>query len=284
MGAADGPFGSDTGEVPFSDAALLVVSMCGFLVLSVTVYSLVIRRLKSAEELESLFNENADYAEKLKRRDVSTLSRAERRARAHAIMKEERRALQIDSLEQPGHDLDMNKLSRKERQKVAKAREREERKLFEKERLEEQQALQEKAHQERLRRQEEQAKLLEQQAVREHQERVANEERAQAAWNTFLSSRTRTQTVDEWVNQAKEQRCIYIKDITRDFDVSTESVIHRIKQLVSEKRLMGVIDRNSHFLFLTDEELDTITSIVVERGSVSLSDISDICEHVLQKQ
>jgi hypothetical protein len=199
-------------------------------------------------------------------------------------MKEERRALQIDSLEQPGHDLDMNKLSRKERQKVAKAREREERKLFEKERLEEQQALQEKANQERLRRQEEQAKLLEQQAVREHQERVANEERAQAAWNTFLSSRTRTQTVDEWVNQAKEQRCIYIKDITRDFDVSTESVIHRIKQLVSEKRLMGVIDRNSHFLFLTDEELDTITSIVVERGSVSLSDISDICEHVLQKQ
>ena len=87
---SDGPFGKAPEiNVSVSDSILLVVSSVGFVILATTIYSIIITRLKTAQEIDE--DEETDYDEKLTNADVSTLNRAQRRARARHIMKQQRR-------------------------------------------------------------------------------------------------------------------------------------------------------------------------------------------------
>ena len=83
---SDGPFGivPDIG-VGFSDTALLVVSVLGFVMLTVTVYSIIMLRLQSRDEFEQNEQNEMDYDTKLEHADIASLNRAQRRARAKAI-------------------------------------------------------------------------------------------------------------------------------------------------------------------------------------------------------
>ncbi len=79
-------------SVGASDSLLLIVSGFGFLFLAWTVYSIIITKVKSAGELQAEWEEHElGYGEQLAQADVSTLNRAQRRARARHIMKQQRR-------------------------------------------------------------------------------------------------------------------------------------------------------------------------------------------------
>lgn len=83
-------------SVGFSDRMLLVASAVGFVALAVTVYSILWTRLPTADGAnDDGATTAADYEERLVRANVATLNRAQRRARAKAIMKEQRRAVVI---------------------------------------------------------------------------------------------------------------------------------------------------------------------------------------------
>ena len=77
--------------VGFSDRTLLFVSVMGFGFITVVVYIMIVSRTKSADELDE-YEGNVDYEEALLRADVANLNRAQRRARAKALMKRQRRA------------------------------------------------------------------------------------------------------------------------------------------------------------------------------------------------
>ena len=79
-------------SVPLSDKALLAVSVAGFVVLATTVYFVLIRPSKSADELDDGDGGGGiNYDEALDHADVRTLNRAQRRARARNRMKKNRR-------------------------------------------------------------------------------------------------------------------------------------------------------------------------------------------------
>lgn len=92
-GTNDGPLGKAAEiSVGASDSLLLIVSGIGFLFLAWTVYSIIITKVKSARELQAERAEHElGYDEQLAHADVSTLNRAQRRARARHIMKQQRR-------------------------------------------------------------------------------------------------------------------------------------------------------------------------------------------------
>jgi hypothetical protein len=272
----EGPFGSTPVDLPFSDKALLLVSACGFAVLAVIIYSLLVSRLKSGEELRDSNGDAIAYEEMLKRSDVSSLSRAERRARAHAIMKDKRRLEQGNGEDNnEPQPLDGKTLSRKQRQKAAKALEREERRLFESERVAQQLAAQEAAHKEKLRREELEAKRIQEETQREKDGQEARDKLARGAHATFLGC----QSVVEWVTEMEGRRSVDINEVAKKFAVTSQVVIDRLQQLVKEERVTGVVD-GGFFLFFKDEEMKAIARAVVERGSVSFNDLSDITLHI----
>jgi hypothetical protein len=92
-GANDGPLGKAAEfSVGASDSLLLIVSGFGFLFLAWTVYWIIITKVKSARELQAEWGgQELGYDAQLAHADVLTLNRAQRRARARHIMKQQRR-------------------------------------------------------------------------------------------------------------------------------------------------------------------------------------------------
>jgi DDRGK domain len=103
MDSNDGPFGKAPNiNVGVSDAFLLFVSSIGFIMLAGTMYSIILTRLKSAKEIEQM-EQDLDYNQQLANADVTTLNRAQRRARARHIMKQQRRIAPAPTVAAPGN-------------------------------------------------------------------------------------------------------------------------------------------------------------------------------------
>lgn len=283
---ADTPL-ANTGEVGvgFSDTTLLVVSLVGFSVLASTMYLLIMSRLRTAKEAELSEVNEMDYDEQLDKADVATLNRAQRRARAKMIMKRQRRITPIEEQALPDNDNDnqdpnnststQRHLSRKERQRAAKETERMERRILQDDRRKQQMDAQETAKREKRERQ----RQLAQQADLQRQQRQQQEqERKQAAyqrWKSFLSFEDDSLTVSEFVEYAKRKRTVELDLLADRFQTSTSAVAARIRQLVSEKRLTGIIVANRAFVYLTTGDLEKMAALVKSEGQTNTAQLAE---------
>lgn len=278
--------------VGFSDTALLAISVAGFCALAAVTYSIVLRRLKTAEEVAEE-DEPGDYEERLVHANVAGLTRAERRARARAIMKQQRRA-EVGTAAggaenaEGGDEGDEEPvpraqgppaMSRKDRQRAAKATEREERRLFEEERRQQQKHAQLAAHEEKLRREREEEQRLQEEKRRRRLEEEAQEAERQHRFRTFLESNSKTLSVDAWLQSLQDNRVVDIDELAKDFAVRTEIVQDRIKTLLSERRVAGVFD-SGVFIALNDNELRAIAEQIENRGHVTTDDVVEIYRNV----
>jgi hypothetical protein len=227
-GKNDGPLGKvqdNNMSIGASDAVLLAVSFAGFCMLAWSMYSIVLAKLKTAEELRQEAEEREiSYEERLAKADVSTLNRAQRRARAKHIMKQQRRLAGADGEmiddplhqeqqlvapqqqqqqqhQQQQHDEHVpafhgdshhantqHLLSRKERQKAAKQVELQERKLLEEDRRNEQKKAQEAAKARRKTKELHKTLQMERERKERREQQEADELANYRAWKIFLEN------------------------------------------------------------------------------------------------
>ena len=224
-GKNDGPLGKvpdNNMSIGASDAVLLCVSFAGFCMLAWSMYSIVLAKLKTAEELRQEAEEREiSYDERLAKADVSTLNRAQRRARARHIMKQQRRLAGADGemiddplhqeqqlvlqqqqqQQQQHHDENVpafhgdfhhantqHLLSRKERQKAAKQVELQERKLLEEDRRNEQKKAQEAAKARRKAKELYKTLQTEREKKERRKQQEADEVANYRAWKIFLET------------------------------------------------------------------------------------------------
>jgi DDRGK domain len=286
--AGDNSFPQDPAVgVGFSDSALLMVSIGGFGLMAFLIYSIVFSRVQSAEELEKTdaVDGELDYEEELLKADVSTLNRAQRRARAKALMKRERRVHEEDG---EGDDADAhNNLSRKERQKAAKAAERKERQILDAARQEEQRVAMQRAQEEKKRRLELEAIQAEEDRLRKEDEDAEQKQREWEEWNNFLKSPDGSEslTVEEWVKELEKGPCsVDLRPLSTRFDTSLEQVQQRINKLVRDGRVTGCLDEsNSIFWFFTHDNLLALAEFIKNEGEVSLKDVSKAAGTILKQ-
>lgn len=283
----DEPFGKAPEiSVGVSDAVLLLVSGIGFVLLSVTMYSIIIARLKSREEIEEE-EKDLKYEDKLANADVATLNRAQRRARAKHIMKQQRRIAPNRAIEnedgenhdEPIQNLDpsIRHLSRKERQKAAKAAEKEERTLFEEERRRQHQEALEEAQREKKERERRLAEKAEVERRVRKEQRQSEELAAYEDWKRFLASPdlSKSLTVREWVKELENDRMVHVNQLAERFQVSTAEVVSRIQELVASFRVTGVLEADGRFIYVSKEEMSSIASFVKTQDKVSLLQLAD---------
>jgi hypothetical protein len=302
MAASEGNTGNPFGKnaeigVGFSDAVLVAASVTGFLIMATTVYSLIVMRLKSSKEVakEELAGGNG-YEQQLAHADVSTLNRTQRRARARAIMKQQRRAvINVDNPDadaelengsddegsEDGETVNNRPLSRKERQIVAKATEREERRVLEDERREQQKQAQDDAQKLKREKEREDARKREVARLYEKKQKEQLKIAEFAAWKAFLSSPKRSQSVQEWIDEMKDRRTILTTEIATSFELPEEKVVQRIQELIKEGRVAGVMEGNGRFIFIAEDELHSIAESLIERGALSLGDVAAVCNEKL---
>ena len=222
----DGPLGKAPEiNVGVSDSIIIGVSMIGFCFLAYTLYNIIVK-VKSSRELDIEGEENEkSFEELLAQADVSTLTRAQRRARARHIMKQQRRAAgdEVQAVDGDGdeqqehveiiphhhqnedqHPSLRNLKSRKERQKVAKQIEVQERKLLETQRLKEQQI----AQQEALQKKKEREEIQKLQQEKEKQIRMEQSTKKELIeyykWKTFLPSPSVDDDIDDPTELTKD--------------------------------------------------------------------------------
>jgi phage-related minor tail protein len=281
--------------VGFSDAALLAASVMGFLILASTVSSTVVMRLKSSKEAEKEQRAGRnDYEQQLVHADVSTLNRAQRQARARAILKQQRRALinedHSDDELDVGLDIDAegsedgDALSRNELQvRAAKATEKYERRVLEDERREKQekQAQDDALKQKREEEEREDARKQEAARLAEKKRKEELEIAEFEAFNVFLSSPIRSQSVQEWIDETKDKGTVLMTEIATSFELPGEKVVQRIQELIKEGRVAGVMEENGRFIFIAEDELRSIAESLIECGSLSLTDVAAVCNKEL---
>ena len=54
-----------------------------------------------------------------------------------------------------------------------------------------------------------------------------------------------------------------------------QDTIDRVKSLLEEGRLTGVLDDRGKFIYITMEEYDTVARFIRQRGRVSISDLAE---------
>jgi hypothetical protein len=289
---SEGPSGNAPDiSVGVSDTVLLVVSGAGFLLLAATIYSIVLTRLKSAKEIEEEEKE-ANYDEKLAAADISTLNRAQRRARAKLLMKKQRRVApntvpgqdgELNEENQATHGSDSRHLSRKDRQKAAKAAEQKERKLFEEERRQQQLEAQKIAQQEKRERERLQNEKAEEGRQARTEQRLSEEKAAYESWKKFLATPDGTivLTVKEWIEELSKSRIVYFKTLAKRFDTTSETVGKRIDELLVDCRITG-IPEGDRFIYISRDEMSTISSFLLSRDKTSVQKVIEELDEIIK--
>ena len=280
-GENDGPLGRAPDiSVGVSDAVILGVSAVGFCMLAWSIYSIVLAKLKTRQELEKEAEEKEiSYGEQLTRADVSTLNRAQRRARAKHIMKQQRKlggGTNLAGVDGENHNIDdnnlpllqdeqpheenipawdngnnsntQNLLSRKERQKAAKQVELQERKILQEDRRNEQKKAQEAAIARRKAREAQQKIVMERERKEKQQQQQAEELERYRAWKVFLEPRNseKSITVQEWIRELQSSRIVRLDRLAQRFGVEESAVGKRIQELLDTNRLCGILERSNH--------------------------------------
>jgi hypothetical protein len=281
---SDGPFGSavDIG-VGFSDSALITVSILGFAMLSVTVYSIIVLRVHTRDEFDKRDLDEMDYDEKLEKADIATLNRAQRRARAKTIMKKHRRVavVVVAPEDHTVHDEMRQLLPRRERERAAKAAEKHERKLFEDRRLEIHRQAQLAAQREKKEREQLEAKRTEEGRKMHMDAMELQELKEYQAWKIFLSSGENSMSVSDLLLYLKANKSILIDDLSEQFRVPYSTVVAKIQNLVTTCRLTGVmVDNGKRFLYLSHEELVIFADAVRQNGETTLEDLIELSKSI----
>lgn len=270
-----------------SDTTLVALSITGFCLLGAVLWFVRTQTVETVTD-DSIAESDVD----LMKADVATLNRAQRRRRAHAIMKEQRRLSKNTTLDGdaavPG-ELQQQQpttaephLSRKERQRRAKTVEREER-ILQQDAMMKQQAKQEQI-QARQRAEREEQKLRQ---SKRNAERHATEQRLeQLAWETFLFGEETRLTVKDWRDSLSvSNRVVSLLDLADKYGTSSEYVAERIQELLEQERVTGILQRSEDtFLYLEESELAELARRIQQRARdaiVSLQDIALIANEYL---
>jgi hypothetical protein len=273
-------------SVGASDSLILAISLTGFAVLASTLYFVLIR--PSAASADSDRHDGGGVGgggvptyDQLKQAKVADLNRAQRRARARTIAKEETKELAAAA---PVH------ISKQERQRAQRDIELRERRAEQEERARIQQAQQQRA-----------ALAKEQRDARKQQERTAQALTNLEKWETFLKSdepgkkNASMMTVAELIERLERDRILDVGQVSLQFNVTEELVVRRLNELVADGRISGVFantnnlddgdgDNNQkQFIYFSDQELRLIASEIEAKQKVSYAELAAYCnDEILQ--
>ncbi|XP_038571995.1 DDRGK domain-containing protein 1-like [Micropterus salmoides] len=154
---------------------------------------------------------------------------------------------------------------REERKRMQELREQERRQAEERERLQEQRQEEEehRAKEEQERREEEEYLRLKASFIIEDQ---GEEE--------HLTEDQSRNLLQEFIQYIKSSKVVLLEDLASHFGMRTQDAIDRLQDLLAEGSLTGVIDDRGKFISITQEELDSVAHFIRQRGRVSITELA----------
>lgn len=187
-------------------------------------------------------------------------------------------------------------MTKKELQKELKRREREELRQFDQQQRNERQRIAEEKEAAYQKKRNEQAKLEaaleeQEQKIKEEKERKEKEEFDQ--WKDMFTIEEKGTRVahdsdesqvllQQFIDYVKFHKVVLLEDLAAEFNLATQEAIDRVESLLALNRLMGIMDDRGKFIYLTEEELDTVAKFIQRRGRLGIAELSKECMKLIR--
>lgn len=132
---------------------------------------------------------------------------------------------------------------------------------------------------------------------REEAERKAREEQERKEHEEYLKLKAAFEVQEEgfdecdedekenllqsFVNHIKENKVVVLEDLATQFKLKTQAVIDRITDLQESGTLTGVIDDQGKFIYVSDNELTEISNFIRQRGRVSITELAESSNNLI---
>ncbi|XP_036833190.1 DDRGK domain-containing protein 1 isoform X2 [Oncorhynchus mykiss] len=152
----------------------------------------------------------------------------------------------------------------KRAQREAELAEREERKKMQELRE------QERSKEDEKERQQEQKEEEEERRAKEEQEKEEEEEYLRLKQSFVVEEQGEADDVTE----EEDSKVVLLEDLASHFGMRTQDAIARLQDLLADGELTGVIDDRGKFISITPEELNAVAQFIKQRGRVSISELA----------
>nr|SVE75557.1 EOG090X0N9E [Daphnia dolichocephala] len=179
------------------------------------------------------------------------------------------------------------KLEAKAERKVAREaeeKEREERKALELEKEKERKKLEELEEQAEKEKEEQIKREAEEKIRREHEEYL----KMKAAFTVeeqgydAQEESAEENLLQKFIEYVRETKIVLLEELAAHFQLKTQDAIDRLQKLVQDGSLTGVIDDRGKFIYISREEMESVAKFIRQRGRVSLSDLAESSNQLIQ--
>ncbi|XP_061393638.1 DDRGK domain-containing protein 1 [Musca vetustissima] len=141
---------------------------------------------------------------------------------------------------------------------------------------------------------EERKKLEEQEAElerkKEEAERLAREEQERREHEEYLKMKAAFSVEEEgfeeddeekenlladFIKYIKDNKVVVLEDLATEFKLKTQQTIERIQELQANGTITGVIDDRGKFIYISEEELESVAKFIRQRGRVSIQELAE---------
>lgn len=181
----------------------------------------------------------------------------------------------------------MAKLEAKAEKKAAREadeRERQERKEREALRDKEQKALEDVEKQLELEKEEELKKEILEREQREHEEYLMMKAAFTVEEQGFEAGEEvpEENLLQRFIDYVKDTKIVLLEELAATFQLKTQDAIDRLQKLVEAGELTGVIDDRGKFIYISRDEMDSVAKFIRQRGRISLSDLAESSNQLIQ--
>lgn len=88
--------------------------------------------------------------------------------------------------------------------------------------------------------------------------------------------------LNDFIAQIKREKSVGMEDLASTFHLKTAEVVERIKRMVEDGTLTGVIDDRGKFIYIAPDELEAVAKWLNQRGRVSLPQLADYSNKLIR--
>lgn len=88
----------------------------------------------------------------------------------------------------------------------------------------------------------------------------------------------------DFINYIKEKKIVMLEELAGEFKMRTQDVITRVNELLESEQIEGVIDDRGKFIYVTQDELDSVAKFIKQNGRVSITDLVESSNRLIQLQ
>jgi hypothetical protein len=140
---------------------------------------------------------------------------------------------------------------------------------------------------EETKRLEEEKRIKEEEEKRELEEYLKMKEAFAVEEEGYDEDAEETQTTNKlqlFIEYIQNQKVVLLEDLAGHFQMKTQDVINRVQDLLAQEILVGVIDDRGKFIYITKEELESVAKFVRQRGRVSIAELVESSNSLINLQ